>query len=285
MSVPAVQGAKPRIVIFDSGVGGLSIVQSMAMYLPGFELIYVADNARFPYGDLAESEVIGRCRTLVSALVDKHSADLVVIACNTASTVVLPTLRAELAVPVVGVVPAIKPAAALSQTHRIALLATPATVRRAYLDTLIAEFASHCEVFRLGSSELVRIAEASLTGEAPSEAAVQAIVRPLAGTGVDAVVLGCTHFPLIREVLRSALPEVVHWVDSGDAIARRVTTLWAELCAHAREDHQRSTTVDVPPLAHVYFTAALPEGVPDFLGACGWPRLHPVPNWQPESDG
>lgn len=208
--------------MFDSGVGGLSVAASIHQTLPGVELVYLADNAGFPYGDKPEQVVIDRCCALIQQSLAQFSCDVVVVACNTASTVVLPELRAAINVPVVGVVPAVKPAAAYSDNRRIGLLATPATVKRPYLDELIQEFARDCEVVRLGHPALVRWAEELVTGSAPDQVRVDQVMAPLRESGVDTVVLGCTHYPLLAPWLRKALPEVVHWVESGEAIARRV---------------------------------------------------------------
>ena len=167
-----------RVLIFDSGVGGLSVYQEIYAQLPNVQYIYAFDDAAFPYGELPEDELIARTRHIVSLLVERHCVDLVVVACNTASTIVLPTLRDVLAIPVVGVVPAIKPAAMLSERKVIGLLATPATVQREYTELLISQFASHCEVLRIGSTRLVEMAEQKLRGQAISIAELEKILKP-----------------------------------------------------------------------------------------------------------
>ncbi|XOZ33758.1 glutamate racemase [Halomonadaceae bacterium KBTZ08] len=220
--------ACPRVLLFDSGIGGLSIAGAIRSRLPHADLVYAGDNAGFPYGDLPEHEVVARCVALVETALARWRCDLVVVACNTASTVVLPALRSRLTLPVVGVVPAIKPAAALTRNRRLGVLATPGTVDRPYLASLIDEYASDCTVLRLGSSELVRLAEAGLAQGQADEQRVRSVLAPLMGAEVDTMVLGCTHFPLIRESLARALPGVTYWVDSGDAIARRVGQLLEE---------------------------------------------------------
>ena len=216
---------RPRILLFDSGMGGLSIARSLWRHLPGVGIVYLADNACFPYGDRSEHEVIGRCTSLVEQTLLDYPCDVVVVACNTASTVVLPELRARISQPVVGVVPAVKPAAALSDNRRIGVLATPATVDRPYLQRLIDDYAPDCEVVRVGSSELVRLAENSLETGTVARHLVEPILAPFVRGGVDTVVLGCTHFPLIRDSLMAAMPGNIAWVDSGSAIARRVEQL------------------------------------------------------------
>jgi glutamate racemase len=217
--------SRPRILLFDSGMGGLSIARSLWRNLPGVGIVYLADNACFPYGDRSEKEVVERCVALVDETLAQYPCDIVVVACNTASTVVLPELRARIGQPVVGVVPAVKPAAGVTRNHRIGLLATPATVDRPYLQRLIDDYAPDCEILRVGSSELVRLAEDSLETGAVAGHRIEPILAPFIRGGVDTVVLGCTHFPLIRESLMAVMPGDVAWVDSGEAIARRVEQL------------------------------------------------------------
>ncbi len=227
--MPAEVPTKPTFMIFDSGVGGLTIYQEIRRLLPAAEYIYASDNEAFPYGTKEELEVVARVNKVLHRLMSKYLPDLLVVACNTASTVALPKIRDSIAIPVVGVVPAIKPAAALSRTKVIGLLATPGTVQRAYTQNLIDEFARDCTVVRVGSSELVGIAEDKLRGRSPNVERVRAIIAPLFGPGpaakLDAVVLGCTHFPLLKDELMAAAPREVIWMDSGRAIAKRVRYL------------------------------------------------------------
>lgn len=245
-----------RILVFDSGVGGLSVLEAIRAAIPGISVLYVADSAFYPYGPKPEAELIARVPVLLAGLCAEHRPDLVVIACNTASTVVLPATRTALSVPVVGCVPAIKPAARLSKTRCIGLLGTPGTVRRHYTDALIRDFAADCQVVRHGSADLVDLAERKLAGETVSVAAVAATIAPLFEGPVlpDVVVLACTHFPLLRDDLKAAAPVPVAWVDSGEAIARRVATLLASV--------PRRTA---PPPDRAFVTA--PEGLAR-LGAC-----------------
>lgn len=213
------------ILVFDSGVGGLTILDAIAQRLPGESLVFASDSAAFPYGPKPEDALVDRVHAVLDALVARYAPKLVVVACNTASTVALPRLRSHYTLPIVGVVPAIKPAAQRSQNRRIGLLATPGTVQRPYTDQLIAEFASDCTVVRVGSSELVREAEAKLRGQAPDMALLRALLGPIVAAGADTVVLGCTHFPLLAEELAQAAGTPLMWVDSGEAIARRVSAL------------------------------------------------------------
>jgi glutamate racemase len=237
--------------------------------LPGAELVYLADNAGFPYGDKPEQVVIERCCTLIRQCLAEFPCDVVVVACNTASTVVLPELRATIAVPVVGVVPAVKPAAACSVNRRIGLLATPATVKRAYLDDLIQKYARDCEVFRIGHPALVRWAEELVGGSAPDQVEVDDAMVPLREAGVDTVVLGCTHYPLLLPWLRTALPEVMHWVESGEAIARRVAW-WFEQAgdlACAQTPPNQSGAV----VTSACFSGDAPDDLGPFMSEMGIP--------------
>lgn len=217
---------RPRVLAFDSGIGGLSVVQAMVAAGLPIDLDYAADFAWLPYGGRPDADLIDRVPRLLSALAFEFSPDLVVIACNTASTVALATTRERLNIPVVGVVPPIKPAAALSRAGVIGLLATPATIKRAYTNQLIADHAAGAQVIRVGSTALVAAAEAKLAGEPVDPAAVTAAIAGLfdvpGGERLDVVALSCTHFPFLRPELEAAAPRQVAWVDSGAAIARRV---------------------------------------------------------------
>ncbi|GAB1257205.1 glutamate racemase [Aurantivibrio plasticivorans] len=222
----------PHILVFDSGVGGLSIVADIRQTLPNVSITYASDNAFFPYGIKEDDLLIARVTSVIDALSAKYTPDIIVIACNTASTVVLPSLRATHTLPIVGVVPAIKPAAEHSQSKVIGLIATPATVRRRYTQELIDNFASDCEVLALGSGDLVTAAEAFLRGEQPSADSIQAALSPILThpllPQLDTVVLACTHFPLIKAELSQHFDQHVQWLDSGKAIARRVDFLLQE---------------------------------------------------------
>ena len=214
------------ILILDSGAGGLTIFDEINRIMPWLPVIYCADNGGFPYGPRPQEEVIQRVSQCLNSLYQRYHPSLAVIACNTASTVALSRAREELPIPVVGVVPAIKTAASLSQNQCIGLLATPGTVQRQYTDDLIHDFASHCEVIRVGSTELVQIAENKLKGIPVNLNKIKSIIAPFTNTEKtpDQVVLGCTHFPLLKRELSLCAPDIC-WVDSGEAIARRVATL------------------------------------------------------------
>ncbi len=216
------------LLLFDSGVGGLSVLAPLRALLPTAPIVYVADNAGFPYGTKSDLELAARIPALLGRLVERYRPRLAVIACNTASTIALDHVRAALDIPVVGTVPAIKPAALASKTRVIGVLGTEATVRQPYVDNLAARFAADCTVIRHGSPELVAITEAKLAGAAVDPAAVAAAVRPMLarprGMEIDTVVLACTHFPLIAKELGVAMPGVT-FVDGGPGIARRVAWL------------------------------------------------------------
>ncbi|KXF82549.1 glutamate racemase [Enterovibrio coralii] len=220
------------VLIFDSGVGGLSVFQEISALMPNQHVIYAFDNAAFPYGELDDDVLVSRVCGMVSALCKEHDISLVVIACNTASTIVLPHLRSQLTIPVVGVVPAIKPAAQLSQTKHIALLATPATVKRTYTQDLVNEFAPDCKVEMVGSTALVMMGEDKLRGKPTDMAKLDTILEPFQ-YGVDCVVLGCTHFPLLKDEIQQMLGEKCRVIDSGLAIAKRVEMLLRQEGSHS----------------------------------------------------
>lgn len=248
------------ILVIDSGVGGLSVCQAILAQQPALQIIYFADSAYFPYGLMPEQKLSERLNIIVGRMLGLHQPSLVVLACNTVSTLVLPELRTLYDIPFVGVVPAIKPAAALSQSKKIGLLATPATVNRPYTDKLISDYAKHCQVIKVGSSELVHEAENLLIGQPVSEQVIRAALRPFKDEQgralVDTVVLGCTHFPLLRPLLAQQLPGVT-WADSGEAIANRVSHLLA-----AMPDINNSATLNTADKlkAHqIYFSKPLPN--------------------------
>ncbi|TDX10938.1 glutamate racemase [Buttiauxella sp. BIGb0552] len=217
---------RPTVLVFDSGVGGLSVYDEVRQLLPDLHYIYAFDNVAFPYGEKSEEFIVERVVEIVTAVQERYPLALAIIACNTASTVSLPALREKFAFPVVGVVPAIKPAARLTTNGVVGLLATRGTVRRPYTHELVARFASECKIEMLGSAELVELAEAKLHGYAVDLEELRKILRPWLRMKEppDTVVLGCTHFPLLEEELLQVLPEGTRLIDSGAAIARR--TVW-----------------------------------------------------------
>jgi len=222
--------SSPKILVFDSGLGGLTVFREIVATRPDANFVYVADDAAFPYGRIAEDVLVTRLLEVMGKLIAAHAPDLIVIACNTASTLVLPQLRARYAVPFVGTVPAIKPACAASQTKLISVLGTEATVNREYTRRLIADFAGPCEVTLVGSGRLAGYAEAELHGSPVTDAAIVAELAPCFvarpdGRRTDTVVLACTHYPLLLERLRRLSPWPVAFLDPAPAIARRVVDL------------------------------------------------------------
>jgi glutamate racemase len=224
----AAMNADAPILFFDSGVGGLSVLAPTRALLPNAAIVYAADSAGFPYGKRSEEEIASRVPAILGRLVERFRPRLAVIACNTASTIALDHVRLALDLPVVGTVPAIKPAAEISTTRVIGVLGTEATVRQPYVDDLAAKFAGDCTLIRHGSPALVELAEAKLAGDAIGLDAVRAAAAPMfdapGGDRIDAVVLACTHFPLLGDELRAAFPQVTY-VDGGPGIARRIAQL------------------------------------------------------------
>jgi len=217
------------LLFFDSGVGGLSVLAPARALLPCAPLVYAADSAGFPYGTKSEEEIAARVPALLGRLAERYRPRLIVIACNTASTIALTHVRAALDIPIVGTVPAIKPAAERSKTRVIGVLGTEATVRQPYVDNLAAKFAADCTVIRHGSAELVQLAEAKLHGERSDPARFRAVLDGLfgqpGGDRIDVIVNACTHFPLVETELAAAAPHPVAFVDGGPGIARRIAYL------------------------------------------------------------
>lgn len=214
-----------RALVFDSGVGGLTIADELRKAAPDWIVDYAADSGFFPYGVKADAELRERLPALCATLVNVAKPDVLVIACNTASTLSIDDIRAQVKVPVVGTVPAIKPAAEQTKTGVIGILATPGTVRRAYLDELERQFAAGKTVIRRGTAGLVDMAERAVRGQPIDQEQVAYAVRPMFdppdGPRIDIVVLACTHFPLIRDAIAAACPPGVRLIDTGEAVARQ----------------------------------------------------------------
>ena len=219
----------PVILVFDSGLGGLTVFREIAVARPDVRLVYAADDAAFPYGQFPEAELAGRVVSVMADLIAAHRPDLVVIACNTASTLVLPQLRARFSVPFVGTVPAIKPACAASVSKRVSVLGTEATVSREYTRALMREFGNGSDITLVGSARLAGFAEAELRGEPVADAAIAAEINPCfvddGSRRTDTIVLACTHYPLVIDRFTRLAPWPVTWVDPAPAIARRVAEL------------------------------------------------------------
>lgn len=254
------------LLFFDSGVDGLSVLAPTRALLPHAPLVYAADSAGFPYGTRSESEIAARVPALLGRLAERYKPRLIVIACNTASTIALSHVRAALDVPIVGTVPAIKPAAELSQTRVIGVLGTQATVRQPYVDDLTARFAADCTVLRHGSAELVALAEAKLRGEPAEPARYRAVLAGLfdqpGGARIDVIVNACTHFPLVEAELAAAAPHPLRFVDGGPGIARRI--------AHLTQGQDWPTTF---PSGTAVFTGARDDALAPALAAYGIDRI------------
>jgi glutamate racemase len=235
----------PTILVFDSGLGGLTVLREVVKARPDANYVYVADDAFFPYGQHSEDAIIGRVVPLLGELIERHTPDLVVIACNTASTLVLAHLRAAYRVPFVGTVPAIKPACARSVSKQVSVLGTRGTVQREYTKALIRDFAKGCAVTLVGSAHLASLAEAALGGDPVADELIRAEIAPCFvaasdhGPRTDAVVLACTHYPLLLERLTALAPWPVDWIDPAPAIARRVANLLAIAGGDAAETSAR----------------------------------------------
>jgi glutamate racemase len=217
------------ILIFDSGVGGLTVLAELRKLLPQAPVIYAADLAGLPYGEKSEAEIAARVAGLLGRMAERYRPRLITIACNTASTIALGMVRDVLEIPIVGTVPAIKPAALQTRTGVIGLLGTSATIRQKYVDDLEAEFAAGKHLLRHACPELVAAAEAKLRGEPTDPAVFRAAADGLrsqpGGAEIDTVVLACTHFPLVADELRAAFGPNVAFVDGAEGIARRVAHL------------------------------------------------------------
>lgn len=260
----------PRILLFDSGMGGLTVAQAVAVQLPHARLIYAADNAAFPYGARQEAELAARIVKVMGVLIARCDPHIAVIACNTASTIALAQLREAYKLPFVGTVPAIKPAAAQTKSGMISVLATPGTVAREYTQALIREHASHCRVFLHGAKRLAEMAENSLRGDGVDLDLLRREVTPVfqehGGKRTDVVVLGCTHYPLLVAHMEDVAPWPVSFLDPAPAIARRAREVLAGV-------ELRGTRHMIPAHGTVLFTSA--KGAPESRTAyevLGFPR-------------
>jgi glutamate racemase len=253
----------PTILVFDSGLGGLTVLREVIRARPDAHYIYVADDAFFPYGHHGEEEIIARVVPMIGELIETHRPDLIVIACNTISTLVMSHLRAAYTVPFVGTVPAIKPACASSKTKRVSVLGTKGTVKREYTHALIRDFAQGCEVTLVGSADLAALAEAALSGEEITDPQISAEIAPcFVGDGkedparTDTVVLACTHYPLLMDRLVALAPWPVDWIDPAPAIARRVADLLPP--AGREADHAGAEMIFTSKRPHRLIPALMP---------------------------
>jgi glutamate racemase len=253
--------AAPTILVFDSGLGGLTVLREIVAARPDAHYVYVADDAFFPYGHHTEDEIIARVVPLIGELIAAHAPDLVVIACNTASTLVLSHLRSAYQLPFVGTVPAIKPACMRSKTRRVSVLGTKGTVQREYTKALIRDFAQGCEVTLVGSVDLALLAEGALSGREVKDPEILAELAPCfvgdrdeLSARTDTVVLACTHYPLLMDRFTALAPWPVDWIDPAPAIARRA----ADLLKPARSEADRAS-------AEMIFTSKRPHALSQAL--------------------
>jgi glutamate racemase len=253
----------PTILVFDSGLGGLTVLREIVRMRLDAHYVYVADDAFFPYGHHSEEQIIARVVPLIGELIADHAPDLVVIACNTASTLVMSHLREQYEVPFVGTVPAIKPACARSKTRRVSVLGTKGTVKREYTRALVRDFAQGCEVTLVGSGELASLAEAALNGIEVSDREIAAELAPCfvgessdLSARTDTVVLACTHYPLLMDRLVAVARWPVDWVDPAPAIARRVSDLLRP--RGSRTDHAGAEMIFTSRRTHTLSRALMP---------------------------
>jgi glutamate racemase len=268
----------PTILVFDSGLGGLTVYRVVARARPDARFIYVADDAFFPYSGRGEAELNARVVALMGTLIETHRPELAVIACNTASTLVLPQLRAAYSVPFVGTVPAIKPACAASVTKLVSVLGTQATITREYTRALIRDFANGAEVTLVGSAELATYAEAELAGAPVADAAIAREIAPcfvnLGGRRTDTVVLACTHYPLLVDRFERLAPWPVTFIDPAPSIARRVV----ELIGRPPAGSNDAAADAVPPRAQFVLTSGKPPApaLQTVLGPLGLAPAQPA---------
>ena len=218
------------VIVFDSGVGGLTVLREARVLMPERRFVYVADDAGFPYGAWEEDALRERIVGLFGQLLAAHRPALCIIACNTASTLVLDALRAAFADTVfVGTVPAIKPAAERTRSGLVTVLATPGTVKRTYTRDLIESFAKKCHVRLVGSENLAALAERHIRGECVEGDDILTEIGPCfirrEQRRTDIVVLACTHYPFLANRFRTLAPWPVDWLDPAEAIARRAHSL------------------------------------------------------------
>lgn len=222
------QSAKP-LLFFDTGIGGLSVLKESLKLNPNAPIVYAADYAGLPYGMKSEAELAARIPAILGRLVERYQPQLVTIACNTASTIALEHVRTALDLPVVGTVPAIKPASQLTKTGTIGLLGTKATIRQPYVDRLASEFANDKKLIRYGAPGLVYAAEAKLRNQDVDmgiiKAAVDGLVTQDGGDLIDTIILACTHFPLVQEELQLVFEKPINFVDGAQGIAKRISHL------------------------------------------------------------
>ncbi len=251
------------VLLIDSGLGLLSVAKAIHMVYPDIRLFAIADQKGFPWGPRSADDLISRCIYLAKKGLKETKAEAVVLACNTASTVAINPLRDALSVPVVGVIPAIKPAAHMTKTGCIGLLATEGTIKRTYIDQLIEEFAADCYVIKVGSPNLAALAEDKIQGRDLDYEAIAKNLRPFEDEKVDIVALGCTHYPLISGELEALAEREIQFLDTGPAVARQLARKLAEIEPKIDENKKESC---------LYYTGKGYDIQPDILHSFGFKK-------------
>lgn len=275
-----------KILIFDSGVGGLSIYHALLQEfstpenssLASNQYIYFADHKAAPYGDKSDDWLNNRIHHLLTSLDATYAPDVIIIACNTASTLSLNSLREVISTPIVGVVPAIKTAASSATANhhsRIGLLATPATVDRSYTKELIEQFASGLDLISVGTTELVKLAEQKLNGEIVELSTLCKVIDPFIEQDCQHVALGCTHFPLLKTELQN-IASHINWIDSGQAIAKRAChiklskTYEAKTATSSEPENAALQETNKSTSAHFISSCGIEEGLKAYLRSAGF---------------
>lgn len=269
------------ILVFDSGVGGLSVLREARMLMHRQRFVYVGDDAGFPYGDWEESKLTDRMVGLLDTLIKQFDPRLVIVACNTASTLIMPALRSRFDIPFVGIVPAIKPAAERTASGLITVLATPGTVKRRYTQDLIREFASHRDVNLVGATKLARLAEDHMQGKKIDKQILRKEIMPCFvekdGLRTDIVTLGCTHYPFLVNEMRKLAPWPVDWLDPAEAVARHALTILSD--THGIKNSDTTPPGDIA----IMTSSTPPDTIVRLLGSLGlqlqslrFPSLEPA---------
>jgi glutamate racemase len=209
------------IGVFDSGVGGLSILDEALRQLPQHDYIYLADSANAPYGEKSSEWIAARSLVLCQYLASK-GCDAIVVACNTATAEAIKQIRAELSIPIIGVEPGIKPAAMQSQNGIVGVLATEATLKSDKFNALLATLPDHCRFIKQSGAGLVPLIEAGKANSAETLDLLGKHLEPILDAGSDTLVLGCTHYPFLRKSIRKLLGETITLIDTSDAVIRQL---------------------------------------------------------------
>ena len=215
------QNNNQPIGVFDSGVGGISVLKHMHALLPHEDLIYLADSKYAPYGNKTADEIIARCRYLTQLCLQKN-VKAIVVACNTATAAAIDTLRAEYKVPFIGMEPAVKPAAAASKNGIIGVLATVGTLKSAQFAGLLEAYGRDVKVVTQAGTGLVESVERGILNGFEMANLLQTHLKPLLDAGADTIVLGCTHYPLLADAIRDIVGEKITLIDTGAAVAKQL---------------------------------------------------------------